>query len=290
MTPTSIVNANPAKHFTTEDVQGEHREGRGARRDDRARQGLVDAGVDELIELVTTHAAHVFPNTIKHNDRVVHRVPGDRQHRGHDVERELVPEEHQHRHRDEDVVRDRDDRAEAEAEAKTPADIEQDAGHREGECLNPPLPQLRADHRSHQLLADDLEPARGTTFECRADRQGTLLETHPLFRPRLRQSDHDLVVRRGAVLLDDLLACHAPEGLPYLGLGDRRLELEDDQRAAREIDAEREPTAGGQHRHTPRDDRQRQRHRVPALADEIEIRFFLKQPHGRLAPDFPHET
>ena len=66
-----------------------------ARGDDRAAQRLVDGGVDHLFERFTPPRAHVLAHPVEDHDRVVHRVAGDGQNGGHDVQRQVVAEERQ---------------------------------------------------------------------------------------------------------------------------------------------------------------------------------------------------
>ena len=58
--------------------------------DDRAAQRLVDRDVDDVREVVAAHAAHVLAHAVEDDDRVVHRVAGDRQQRRDDVQRQVV--------------------------------------------------------------------------------------------------------------------------------------------------------------------------------------------------------
>ena len=63
----------------------------------------------------------VLAHAVEDDDGVVHRVAGDRQDRGDDVQRQLVAEEGQQREHDEDVVERRDDRADREDEPEAEA-------------------------------------------------------------------------------------------------------------------------------------------------------------------------
>ena len=47
-----------------------------------AAQRFIQTGINDPIEWVTRAAAQVFPYPIQDDDRVIHRIPGDGQHRG----------------------------------------------------------------------------------------------------------------------------------------------------------------------------------------------------------------
>ena len=66
----------------------------------------------------------VLAHAVEDDDGVVHRVAGDRQDRGDDVQRQLVAEEGQEREDDEDVVERRDDRADREDEPEAQRDVD----------------------------------------------------------------------------------------------------------------------------------------------------------------------
>ena len=70
--------------------------------------------------------AQVLADAVEDDDRVVHRVAGDRQDRGDDVQRQVVAEEHQERQRHEDVVQRRRDGADGEREPEAEADVDRD--------------------------------------------------------------------------------------------------------------------------------------------------------------------
>jgi len=91
----------------------------------------------------------------------------------------------------------------------------------------------------------------------------------------LRETDEKRAVLRAAELLN--------RGIGELGAepGQRNFvpELEDDARAAREVDAEVD-ALGEEHRRARADDQQRDDHRVPAVLDEVVIGIF-ENLHGR---------
>ena len=124
------------EHLAAEQVQREHRQEDGAGRDDGPRERLVEARVDHRVERIAAAGALVLPDAIEDDDHVVHRVADHRQHRGDDVQRHLVAEEHQERERDEHVVEGRHDRAQREAHAEPERHPRRDAQHREHRRVN----------------------------------------------------------------------------------------------------------------------------------------------------------
>ena len=77
-----------------EEIEREEHEERGAGRQDRARQGLVDAEVDHLREARPAHLLQVLAHAIGDDDRVVHREADHGEHRG---ERREVEDRPRHR-------------------------------------------------------------------------------------------------------------------------------------------------------------------------------------------------
>ena len=83
-----------------------------------ARQRLVDAVLTTCSSGSRRIGAHVLADAVEDDDRVVHRVAGDGQHRRHDVQRQVVAEEGQEGQRHEHVVERGDDGADGEAGRK----------------------------------------------------------------------------------------------------------------------------------------------------------------------------
>ena len=97
--------------------------------------------------------AHVLAHAVEDDDGVVHRVAGDRQQAGDDVQRQVVAEERQKRQTDQQVVQRRDDGADREAQLEPQRDVGQDAGQRQHRRQDALPPQLLADHRADDLGA-----------------------------------------------------------------------------------------------------------------------------------------
>ena len=201
-----------------------------------------------MLTILSSGSRRIEPEVLAHaiedDDRVVHRVPGDRQDRRNDVQRQLVPEERQHREHDEDVVERRDERADGEDQPEPKRDVDADA-HDRGDRRENALPlEVAPDNRSDDLRAEDVELADPGLLDGgnRLPRAG--LETEPLLLAvRLREPDEDLVLRRIAVLLHDLLAGQDVERAAHRRIADRLVEAQDHDRAAREIDPERQAIA-----------------------------------------------
>ena len=157
MMPTIIANANPRSTSPPNRYSASDREERDARRDDRPAQRLVDAQVHDLVERLAAQQPRVLADAVEDDDRVVHRVADDRQHRRHDVQRQLVVEEREHREHDEDVVEGRDDRADREDEPESEGDVGRQAEDREERRVDALLLQVGADDRADDLGADHLE-------------------------------------------------------------------------------------------------------------------------------------
>ena len=93
MTPTSMANANPRSTSPPNRYSAST-----AKKVVPAvmivrPERLVDAEIDHLVERLTPQQPHVLAHAIEDDDRVVHRVAGNRQDRRDDVQRELVAEE-----------------------------------------------------------------------------------------------------------------------------------------------------------------------------------------------------
>ena len=102
---------------------------------------------------------------------------------------------------------------------------------------------------------------------------GVRLEAEALLLAlRLREPDEDLVLRRLAVLLHDLLAGQHVERLPDGVVRHPLVELHHDDRAAGEVDAERHAAADEHQQEAADDDDRREHEGVPPPADEIVVR------------------
>ena len=133
---------------------------------------------------------------------------------------------------------------------KRKRDVDGEADDRGQRRVDALLLQVGADDRADDLGADDLELAGRSGLLERVDRAlGVLLEAEALLRRRRpAAAGSGSRARAGvAVLLDDLVARQRVERLADRVLVHRLLELEHDERAAREVDAERH-AAAGEHR------------------------------------------
>ena len=240
-------------------------------------EGLIDRDVDDLRQVVAPHAAHVLAHAVEDDDRVVDRVAGDREEAGDDVERHVVAKEGEKRERDQEVVQRRRDGSDREADLESQGDVGQDAREREDRRQDPLALELLADDRPDDLGADDLERPEIRLLERGHDGIGILTQIARALRRRLRDADHDHVLGGVAVVLDDGVVPN-PVGQRRHGRSDaidggRLLELDDDDAAASEVDAEREPPGrdGGR---AGQDHEQRQADGVPAPPHEVIIRRF----------------
>ena len=274
MIPTSMVKAKPFEHLAAEEVQRQHRQEGRAGGDDGPRQRLVDGGVDHLLERV---AAHLRPQVLAHpvedDDGVVHRVAGDGQQRGDDVQRQVVAEEGQEGQRDQHVVERGDDGADGEGRPEAEGDVDGDAGNRGQRGVDALQLQVAADHRPDDLLRQQLELRQAGLLQRLDDGAGAQLEAGPLLgcrapaagpapgcRPGRRRSGPPS--RRGP-----RRARCAPRPRTTGGSN-----LTHDDGAAGEVDAERDAAARDIMNATPaRTTSGRQRQRVPAPADEVVV-------------------
>ena len=201
-------------------------------------------------------AAQVLADAVEDHDRVVHRVAGDGQDGGDDVQRQVVAEEHQQRERDQHVVQRRGDRADREREAEADADVDGDADDRRQRGVDALALQVRADHRADDLLADDLELAEVGLGHRVDDRARALLERRALLGGQLRQADQPSRWRPASPYCWTTFSPGTASSAVRSGVFRHRLlELQHDDGAAREVDAERQPLGGD--RDQPGDDDQR---------------------------------
>ena len=283
MMPTTIVNANPCS--TSPPKKNSASAVRSAVPDVMTVRPSVWL-TETLITLSSESRridAQVLADPVEDDDRVVGRIAGHRQYRGDDVQRHVVAEERQERERDEQVVHGRDHRADAEAELEAEREVQQDA-----------------DERQHRRPGFPSSPARARPSGRRSPRPaGVKLPTLPFFSASSTCC---------AVVLSD-----APDSAPTFGTriitsaatgrrtpGRRRsgrrpgycgrarsrtcshrhrlIELLDDHGAAGELDALRNPLRR-ERDHARDDDDPGERDRVPAPAEEIEVRV-LENMHG----------
>ena len=264
------------EHLAAEQIESQNAEERRACRNDGAAEGLVDRDVDDLLQAVAPHAAHVLAHAVEDDDGVVGRVAGDRQDRGDHVQREVVPEEGQERQRHQQVVYGRDHGADGEAELEPHGDVDQDAAEREHGGERPLPRQLLADTRTDDLGAGHLELPEIRFVQGRGDGIGRLAQAAARLLADHGHADHQLSRRRIAVPIDDRVLPDARHRLIQRGanlLAVRQLiEADDDDRAAGELDAERHAETPNRHQARENDD-PGQCDRVPSPADEIEIRM-----------------
>ena len=173
------------------------------------------------------------------------------------------------------------DRAHPEAEAEPQADVHEDARHREDEGVDAALPQLLSDDRADELLSHHLEAADAARLQRGPHRLCALLQARSHLGSGLRQADHHLVRVRIAVLLHDLLALYRGQRVAHRVLGYRLVEFDDDEAAAGEVDAQRQPAAHEQQGRAHDDNHQRCQEGLPAPGDEVEIRLCLEKLHPR---------
>ena len=136
----------------------------------------------------------------------------------------------------------RRDGADGEAELEPQRDVDQDAAQREDRRQDPLLLQLLADDRTDDLGPDDLEVADVRRLQSGDDGVGVLTQVLTALRRGLRDANHHHVLRGLAVLLHDGVVADAvrhrgDRGADALDRG-RLLELDDDDAAAGEVDAE----------------------------------------------------
>ncbi len=166
----------------------------------------------------------------------------------------------------------RDGGADAEAQAEPQRDVDHDAGQRGDRRVNALPLQVLADDRADDFLVEDFELANVGGAKRGLDELGPRLEAGALLGARHeRQPDEDLILVRAAVLLDDQFLDHGLEGAPDDFLAGGLLELQLHDRAAREVDAERQPAALVNRGEAGPDDGQRQHERVPTPPDEVEV-------------------
>ena len=194
-----------------EDEERGNREERRQRRDDRARQALVDRLVADLGEGDPLLALEKLADAVEHDDRVVDRVADDRQERGDHDERHLAAAQREQAERDERVVREGDQAAEAEAEAEAEADVDQDRHEREQHGLRAGLAEVRADGRPDDLGGLDGE----------LDATEALVAVEGLLDPGLDADRLGALVRRDGELR------------AWVAAGDDPLDLLDDAGARR---------------------------------------------------------
>ena len=198
--------------------------------DDRARQRLVDAEVDDLFERLAPHRAQVLAHAVEDHDRVVHRIAGNRQQRGDDVQRQVVAEERQKRERDEDVVERRGDRADGEREPEADADVDGDRQNRRQRRVDAATLQIGADDRADQVAVGRSWSSARRMQRLLDLRPATPSEARSLSRPPAA-ADQDLPLRR-------IVVPAAPPSSPGMDVSALRTcvfgdALLDDERACR---------------------------------------------------------
>src|SRR5687768_1498336 len=256
-----------AQRLAAEDIQGEHREERRAGGDDRPRQRLIDAEIHHLLERLAAHRPQVLADAVEDDDRVVHRIAGNRQQRGNDVQRQVVPGERQEGERDENVVQGRGNGADRERETEPEADVDRDCENRRDRRVNSATLQVGADHWADQLTLDDGGVQAGGLQRLLDLQRLALQAALGFIALDLRQADEHLLFRRIVVLLDHFLAGQRVERAANVGFVGA---LHQDRRATGEVDAERQ-TARRHHDGARGDDDERQDNGVPPPADEVEI-------------------
>ena len=260
------------EHFAAEQEQRQDRQEHRARRDDRPRQRLVEAGVDHPVQRFLPALPRVLAHAVEDDDHVVHRVAHHRQHGGDDVERHFVPEEHEERQRDEHVVERRHDRAERKAPLKAEGNVGRDGEDRQHGRGNAPALQVSADDGAHAFSADDLGLGQAAALESARDlvRRGREARTR-VSRCDQRHADEPLVAPAVAELLDLLVSRDVLDGASNLVFRHRLFEPDDQVHAALELDVAAQPLRD-HHRQAGGDDDRRQGERRPAPPEEVEVR------------------
>ncbi len=134
--------------------------------------------------------------------------------------------------------------------------------------------QVAADHRADELGAEHLELAEVGRLEFLHQALRALLELHVRRLRDERQPDH-LLVRRVAVALDDFLV--AGNRVANRVLAHRLLEADHDQRAAGEVDAQRQPAHRNQ-ADAGQDQQPREHQRMPAPPQPVDV-YVRKNSH-----------
>ncbi len=119
----------------------------------RARQCLVDAAVERVVQRLLASLPQIFAHAVEDDDRVVQRVAEHGEQCGHDGQRDFEVHQFQECERREDVVRRRDDGGQSEAPLEPNREVDKRDGERE---------QDRDDGISAQLIAD----GRGRRPRC----------------------------------------------------------------------------------------------------------------------------
>jgi len=100
-------------HFPAEEEEREHSQEGEPGSKDRAAEGLIDAAVDQVRQLLSLVEVHIFPDPVEHYDGVVHRVAHQRQQRSDHRQRDLFIQQGKDTDRDDDVMKRRNDRCDA---------------------------------------------------------------------------------------------------------------------------------------------------------------------------------
>src|SRR5215213_9720494 len=218
-----------AQHLSAEQVQGQHGEEGRARGQERPPERLVDAGIHDLVERLTPHRPHVFAHSIEDDDRVVDRVPGNRQDGRHDIQRELVAGKRHHGQDHEDVVERGHECAGSEDQSEPQSDVRTDAKDGGERCVDALPLQVLPHDRADDLGAEHVELADVRLLNRRNRLLRDVLEAEPLLLiMRLRKPNEDFVLGRITVLLHYLLAGQGVERTAHGGVADRLLEAEHD--------------------------------------------------------------
>ena len=183
--PTSIAKANPCR--TSPPNRNSARTARNvvpAVMIVRPRVWLT-AALTTCLQRGAGRRAKVLADAIERHDGVVHGVAGDREDRGHDVERQIVARQREKRHRHQDVVKRGGDGARGKARAEPDRDIRRDTddgGQRRVRAL---APQVRTDRGAHCLDAGHVECGNARRLK-RGDHPAGFLRERSRLPPRPR--------------------------------------------------------------------------------------------------------
>ena len=142
----------------------------------RSRQHLGHRAVDDLRERRARHSRHVLAHTIEHDDRVVERIPEDRQQRRDRRRRHFPAGQRVDARRDQQVVHQRDQHRHRvlplEAQRDVGGDHQQRGDDRDDRALGDRFPERRPDRgRGEASWLPNFVSSAASTFFTRVGRE-----------------------------------------------------------------------------------------------------------------------
>ena len=159
--------------FAAKDQHGQHHELGRSVRNDGAANGRRDCVVNHLHRVHLPVATEIFPNPVKNNDRFIHGITQNGQHRRQHGQRKFPLEKRKKSQNNDDVVQVRDDRCNGKFPLEPNGQVNHDAGHHAGERAQTIGGQFVAHLRAHKFGTTQVR--RGVTGSQSGHNTVTLL-------------------------------------------------------------------------------------------------------------------